>query len=271
MIAPHSARPSSLRWLGPVLLLSGACAIATLLLQREAYAEKAVTSQVETQTAQSRSLATARNAQDWGLDPAEWTRYQGLMRGLRGSLSAERISPIEVLGIHARSAEERRRYAEAWVQTLHEDTARVLAFERDVQDAWRRLYGGEHTLDLTRVPGRKDHYLQAGDRLALHTRVAQCAACDLLLVELIERVQANQLGLDIYFADGDDAALRAWATRHRIAAAWVQTRRITLNHDDTLLLRGKDAWRQLPYLYLRRGSKLEAVAYKDLRWPAASP
>lgn len=252
-----------------VLSLTGSCALAMLLLPRDGHADQAVTPRVETEAAQSHRLVSPRRAQDWGIDQAEWSRYEGLMRGLRGSLSTERITPIEVLGIHARSDDERRRYAEAWVRALHEDTARVLAFEREVQTAWRRLYGHEHTLDLSRVPGRKDHYLQAGDRLVVHTRAARCTTCDLLLTELIGRVREHGIGLDIYFADGDDAALRAWAVRHRIDAAWVRSRRITLNHADAALLRGNGAWRPLPYLYLRRGDRLEAVAYKDLQWPAA--
>jgi len=266
----HHAGRASRGWLRAVLSASGACAVATLLFHHHADAETTMTSQTETAIEQSQRIGTPSQAAEWGLDTKEWARYETLMRGIRGRLSTERISPIEVLGIHARSEAERRRYAEAWVQTLHEDTARVLAFEQAVQEAWRRRYGDEHTLDLARVPGRTDDYLKAGDRLVLHTRAVQCAACDVLASELIERVRANGIGLDIYFVDGDDAELRAWAARYRIAAEWVQSRRLTLNHDPQTLLRGKEVWRALPDLYVRRGGALRAVAYKDLRWPAVS-
>jgi len=51
-------------------------------------------------------------AQAWGISETEWRRYASLMQGIRGSLSPEIISPLEVLGIHARDEAERRRYAE---------------------------------------------------------------------------------------------------------------------------------------------------------------
>ncbi|MDZ7753293.1 MAG: hypothetical protein U5S82_16990 [Gammaproteobacteria bacterium] len=50
----------------------------------------------------------------WGLSLDEWQRYRTLMEGIRGSISPGTISPIEVLGIHARDEAERRRYAEQW-------------------------------------------------------------------------------------------------------------------------------------------------------------
>ena len=57
-------------------------------------------------------------AKVWGLSTAEWRRYRALMAGIRGSLSPSTLSPIEVLGIHARDEAERRRYAELWAQAI---------------------------------------------------------------------------------------------------------------------------------------------------------
>ena len=50
----------------------------------------------------------------WDLSDTEWRRYRSLMDGIRGSISPATLSPIEVLGIHARDEAERRRYAERW-------------------------------------------------------------------------------------------------------------------------------------------------------------
>ena len=43
-------------------------------------------------------------ARTWNLSESEWQRYRQLMQGIRGSISPGTISPIEVLGIHARDA-----------------------------------------------------------------------------------------------------------------------------------------------------------------------
>ena len=69
-------------------------------------------------------------ARVWGLSKTEWRRYRSLMQGIRGSVSPATISPIEVLGIHARDDAERRRYAELWAQAMWEDAERILAFQR---------------------------------------------------------------------------------------------------------------------------------------------
>ncbi|MEW8057076.1 MAG: TIGR03759 family integrating conjugative element protein, partial [Candidatus Thiodiazotropha sp.] len=66
-------------------------------------------SQKATNVLSATDLAHARL---WGLSETEWRRYKQLMQGIRGSISPATISPIEVLGIHARDDAERQRYAE---------------------------------------------------------------------------------------------------------------------------------------------------------------
>ena len=58
---------------------------------------------------QQRDLVEARL---WGLDLTEIQRARQLMAGPRGAFSVANISPVEVLGIHARTPAERDRYAE---------------------------------------------------------------------------------------------------------------------------------------------------------------
>ena len=79
-------------------------------------------------------------AEVWGLSATEWGRYRSLMEGIRGSISPGTISPIEVLGIHARDDAERRRYAEQWAVMMREDAERILAFQRAYDQAGRLLY-----------------------------------------------------------------------------------------------------------------------------------
>ena len=66
--------------------------------------------------------------ENWNLSEEEWQRYETLKKGIRGRLSAANISPIEVLGIHARDDAERQRYALRWASIMYEDAERVLSF-----------------------------------------------------------------------------------------------------------------------------------------------
>ena len=89
------------------------------------------------------------------------------MQGIRGSISPSTISPIEVLGIHARDEAERRRYAEEWARIMYEDAGRILAFQQAYDEAVKRLYPHQPLIDVSRLPGKSaekpEH--QATDRL----------------------------------------------------------------------------------------------------------
>ena len=200
-------------------------------------------------------------AEVWGLSTTEWHRYQSLMEGIRGSISPRTISPIEVLGIHARNDDERRRYAEQWAVMMREDAERILAFQSAYDTAGRLLYPGEQLIELTRLPGRSenDQALTGTDRVLLFAR-PDCAACDALLERLLAKLE-RIAGLDVYLsgvAPGDEQAIRNWATERAIRPEWVRTRKVTLNFEAGALAQLAAGRDELPYLMRRRG---EAVAH----------
>lgn len=106
----------------------------------------------EATTSMLNPIARAR-ADLWGLSSVEWQRYESLMTGIRGSISPTSISPIEVLGIHARDDNERRTYAERWAQLMREDVDRILAFQRAYDEAGRRLYPTSGLSQMSRGGG----------------------------------------------------------------------------------------------------------------------
>lgn len=212
------------------------------------------------------SLETAR-AEVWGLSETEWHRYRSLMEGIRGSVSPPTISPIEVLGIHARDSAERRRYAEAWARLMREDIDRILAFQHAYDEAGRRLYPGEQLIDPSRLPTEDPEAaaLMPEDRVLLFTRPA-CPRCDVLLGRLLRRVDALA-GIDIYLSElapGDEAAVRDWAVSKGIRPQWVQSRRVTLNFDVGALERLTRGQTQAPVLMRRRGDDITPLAASAL-------
>jgi integrating conjugative element protein (TIGR03759 family) len=213
------------------------------------------------------SASELARARTWGLSATEWRRYQQLMQGIRGSVSPSTISPIEVLGIHARDHEERRRYAETWARTLHEDVDRILAFQRAYDEAAKRLYPNQPFIDIARLPDKaaKPNLFQASDRVLFFTG-AECPACDLVLNTLLKRIDEFD-GVDIYLTDlapGDDAAVRVWAVEHKIDPKLVHRRWVTLNHDAGALAKLADGAGTVPYLMRRRGGDLAKLSVSDL-------
>ena len=164
---------------------------------------------------------SARRAAVWNISAEDWSRYEELMRGRRGAWSPG-ADPLLVLGAHARTAAERRRFAEAFVLAEHARVEGELAFERAVQAAWRRLYPERPRLAASAAAG------EAVERYAL-VLDRGCADCG-------RRVE-ERLGLgvpvDVYLRGAaDDADVRAWAGEQGIDPAAVGTGRVTLSHGD---------------------------------------
>ena len=180
-------------------------------------AETAETAVTEAAMEESRRSGAAV----WRLSPEDWTRYETLMRGRRGVWTPG-ADPLLVLGAHARTEAERRRFAEAFVRAEHERVEGELAFERAVQAAWARLFPGELRL-RTQSPAetRPERYALVVDR--------DCEDC----VATVRAYAGGAVPVDVYVRGAaDDAALRLWAWSHGVRAADVRAGRVTVNHDD---------------------------------------
>ena len=207
------------KWFG-----AGAGALAAVLIAGAATA--VLSAEVEhtrvRDTVTERTGTAASAADAWGLDATDWTRYQTLMTGRRGLWSPD-ADPLLVLGAHARTAAERRRFAEAYVAAEMARVEGELAFERAVGEAWARLYGDEEM--FAAAPG-------AGPEAAAAVRFAvavdaDCVACR----ALVRRFWGGGRPVDFHVlgTGGRDAALRAW-----VAGLDVDVSRpgVTVNHGD---------------------------------------
>ncbi|HBY0996155.1 TPA: TIGR03759 family integrating conjugative element protein [Klebsiella pneumoniae] len=208
-----------------VVLLSGVLTVSTV-----AFAVSPViqgnSQKVDTLLQTLEQQQMTRSAQEWGLTAEEWQRYETLKKGRRGVLSPG-LDPLTMLGIEARSDEERRHFAELTVKQEFQRVEAELAFQREVNSAWTRVYPGVLPIqDL-----RSD---VSNARQALFVK-DNCPACDRKLTQLMK---SNQL-LDIYLvgSGGKDEAVRSWAKKHNIPAEKVKSRQVTLNHDNGMWLK----------------------------------
>jgi integrating conjugative element protein (TIGR03759 family) len=267
--------------------------IALHVAAAQAETRTSTTSATTAQAAQTQVDNTDRSAaQYWGLTLEDYRRYQALMKGVRGAISDPRISPIEVLGIHARDDAEHRKYAELFARLMEQDTQRVVQFQREYYRAFRRLYpklvvldfgpgsrhpvgrhaalGAEPTLpvssgtagsvppSMSRTPS-----VTAGDRVLVFIR-DNCRECD----DLVQRSTAlarQGATVDLYVvgARSDDDAQR-FARRIALDPALVSSRRITLNVDGGMFSRVLPQQRDLPALVRKRGASLVQLAASEL-------
>ncbi|MGP2504171.1 TIGR03759 family integrating conjugative element protein [Pantoea ananatis] len=182
------------------------------------------------QESTSSSLSTQQQAQQWGLSDSDWSRYQTLMKGERGIMSPG-LDPLTALGVETDNSAERRRLAELWVKHEYQRTEKELAFQRDVNAAWLRLYPEALAVNMGANAAGIAHDTQG--RLALFLK-ENCSRCDARLAAVL----ADNRPVDLYLVgiDSDDG-LRAWAVKHNIPVEKVRSRQITLNHDNGLWFR----------------------------------
>ena len=88
----------------------------------------------------------------WKLTVPEIQRARLLMQGPRGAFSSPNLSPIEALGIHARTDAERTRYARLFAEFSLADTQAVLAWTRVATYEAQRITAGMPVLNFEGLP-----------------------------------------------------------------------------------------------------------------------
>lgn len=199
--------------------------------QADATAPSVVTSRgIETRAQAAAGIALDTDlAHEWGLEPSDWARYRRLMAGPLGILSPH-LDPLTALGIEARSQAEREHYAELQVRVEGERVAKLLAYQRAYDAAWKRLYPRLEPVEFAPTPMNHPNAadVSTSQRLAVFVK-EPCAPCD----TTVKALEAQGRSFDIYMVGlEDDAQLRAWAVRLGLDPARVRSRTITLNHDE---------------------------------------
>lgn len=213
------------------MLISSACFAGETVQVRQTDQATRTLQQVNEKVRQLEQENLKQKAGQWGLTGEDYQRYQQLMDGPRG-IQSPGLDPLSTLGIEARTPEERREYAEKWVKAEYARTQKELAFQREINDAWTRLYPDMLPVNMGNATGiARD----TGGRLALFVRAKDCQTCDARLSAIL----ADDRQVDIYLVDsqGNDDVLRKWARERHIPADKVRARQITLNHDGGRWLR----------------------------------
>jgi hypothetical protein len=91
-------------------------------------------------------------AEIWHLTHEEMARAKVLLQGPRAAFSVQGLSPVEALGIHARTDAERRKYAELFARLFHDDVKRSLAWNAAYEQAIQRIAGSTPVISYDGLP-----------------------------------------------------------------------------------------------------------------------
>lgn len=210
---------------------------------------------VQTTETEDREAFVQSQADIWEITQEDWIRYESLMAG-DAQFDFKHLDPVFVLGIYARSDEERKRFAEIYVKQELRRVEGVQKFALAYENAAKQLNKHMSYIDMelfrsrgakpvdspdTSLVSAKSSILsveelkrmgsQSNHRLILFVSTT-CPACREFYKDLI----AQNLGfhaLDIYFVgkETSDSTIRQWAKQMEIPLKAVQTGKITLNHD----------------------------------------
>ena len=204
----------------------------------------------------------------WELSEQEWSRYEELMQGIRGRLSQPNISPIEVLGIHARSETERTHYARIWARMMREDAIRVLQFQRAYDVEAKALVQDEPLIDVSLLPEstkQKDKVISKSERVLAFLSL-DCPLCDIVFDQVYQRITKLN-GIDIYFVDTsaiDEKKIQEWAKARAINTEHVHSGKVTINYDNGLLKSIDPHAQSLPSLKRRQEDEVKPLTLDQL-------
>lgn len=236
---------------GVLLLALAAPAFAqTSWLDKMSGQDASTTGTQETQVEAVDQAETQRSqAEAWGLNDKEWSRYQELKERPRGTWSPD-LDPITMLGIEARSENERRHYAELLVEQQRKRVERELAFQKAYDAAWQRLHPEESRVSFFAL-GRSQtaQSLLSTDtarpsRYNVVVALEDCGDCDATVDRLLD--QGALMDIWVVDSDGSDDAIRQWATEVGIPADRVRQGQITLNHGGQLSVPESELPRVMP-------------------------
>lgn len=166
----------------------------------------------------------------WQLTEEEWSRYEEIKKNSPWASWRNNASPLAVLSHYSQSLEEKRKYAriEAELDTWRQhsivefqalyDKERAIVYQRYAQWIQQRT----PTLATLGPHDRLRLFISAGDCTA-HCRT------------LISKVLNSQAKVDIFIVGAKtDEAIFKWAESAGIPVERVQTKEVTLNHDNGL-------------------------------------
>lgn len=208
-----------------LVFIIGTCIAAPLFAQERAENSIFVDSQARDSSQQALEKS---HATEWGLNPEEWKRYQSLMQGSRGIYSPG-ADPLTVLGVEARSDEERRHYAELQAKAEANRVQKELLYQRAYDEAAARLNNGQLPVNMIKETPAQSPLEEGSGRIAVFVK-PDCPPCS----QRVKQLQASGVQFDIYMigSRGKDEVIRKWAISSGIDPAKVRNRDITLNHDE---------------------------------------
>lgn len=164
-------------------------------------------------------------AKHWQIKPLDYIKATKLKQQYK-SLISDNITPIEVLGIFAKTKQERKKYAQKFARLMYDTTAKVLTFQKAVNQANKKLHSGSM---FDYIPKRNRPKQSLVSRAS---QVINLNNCSKLCLNKAKNFIDNAavIPIDFYFKNATKKQIQKWAYDLNISLFDVENKTITLNH-----------------------------------------
>jgi integrating conjugative element protein (TIGR03759 family) len=196
----------------------------------------------------------------------EYKEYYNALNDTLAGFRYSHMEPAEVLGIEAKTEEERYHFAKIAAKSQHDRVERELAFQISFTKALTELYPDELPFELTakqkRFYGDFPKELKMVERFIFISNINEPDSA-MLFDKLNARLADNKnVPIDIYFiGSAKDSDIQKWAAKQSISINDVKTKRITLNyHKNEIekLTGSKDV--DAPIVAYKQGGKTKLIS-----------
>ncbi|HCG7136336.1 TPA: hypothetical protein NJ337_003949 [Vibrio parahaemolyticus] len=200
-------------------------------------------SSLSTTNISSVSEEVSQKAVDFGLKVEEVQRYEAIMNGPRGAFYRRGDSNIYyVLGAEAENDQERRRYAQLYLDQSYQYYSRLSMWMKTFDAVARERFGeNPRIIDIQNPSDLSSQIHSSGfnkplfSRLKMYVKIDDCQKCIDEVNQELNNIRNGVIGgLDLYFVDANknDNRIRKWAKSLRLSPQLVASKVVTLNHDD---------------------------------------
>ena len=152
-----------------------------------------------------------------GLTQSDWKKYKNILNGPRKFWSPN-VHPMVLLGIEAKTAQERRKYARKVARMEYARIEKELAFDKAVQLAMVELYPNEVGFEYPNKAYAQKSLANRTDKIGNVAKVIimylpiDCATCIPLIKQSIENFKGIKIDIYIEGTTSKDA-IRGWARK----------------------------------------------------------
>lgn len=203
-------------------------------------------------------------AKVWDLTLDEEKRYVLLLQNKSAIYyDGLRQTPLDILGINARTEEERNHFAALSARFEAQKVSKNLAWNQAFYVAYNRLFKNVPVVgktDLSSYSPRqyKPIALESDDNLYLFIKPTD--ATKIILLSLSEAIKSTRnTHLHIMLLNADDIGIQSWATQHQIPKEMVASRQISLNHGELNFNALEGVNKKTPLLLLARNNTSSIV------------